>query len=202
MLRSGQPAVLQRSFRNGQKWHHRPSFTRLDALILQHTRHPQWLEPTVCEWRATEQELAATLRCQNLLLGNCGLTSGTCRKVAMEGASQKWFSGECDGGAAAYKVSKRRSQVAFVTKEWRGMSLHTLGPWLTHDAGRQAALALEALDIKDLTVDGGDGVDFRKLDEKFPDKLAADRMGEAMEEAFGLKFVQAETTEAFKRRAR
>ena len=41
----------------------------------------------------------------------------------------------------------------------------------------QAALALEAFDMEDLTVEGGEEVVFRELDEMFPDNVAAHRMG-------------------------
>ena len=61
----------------------------------------------------------------------------------------------------------------------------------------QAALALESIDIKDMCTEGREELVFRELDQRFPDKVAADRMGEAMEEAFGLKILKKETTEAF-----
>ena len=47
----------------------------------------------------------------------------------------------------------------------------------------QAAVALESIDIKDMCTEGGKELVFRELDQRFPDKVAADRMGEAMEEA-------------------
>ena len=52
-------------------------------------------------------------------------------------------------------------------------------------------LDLEALDVKDLTVDGGKEAVFRELDGRFRDKLAADR-----------RKMKNETTEAFTERAR
>ena len=74
----------------------------------------------------------------------------------------------------------------------RGDSRHA-GPWLYTMRDGQAALALEAFDMEDLTVEGGEEVVFGGLDEMFPDNVAAHRMGEAMEEAFGLKTVKNET---------
>ena len=53
----------------------------------------------------------------------------------------------------------------------------------------QAAWALEALDFKGLAAEGGKDVVFPELDERFPAKMTADRMGEAMEEAFGLSIM-------------
>ena len=50
----------------------------------------------------------------------------------------------------------------------------------------QAAVALEVLDIEDLTVEGEEEVVFRELDERFLDKVAAEKLGQAMEEALSL----------------
>ena len=47
----------------------------------------------------------------------------------------------------------------------------------------QAALALESI--------------FRKLDQRFRDKVAADRVGETVKETFGLKIMKHETTGNF-----
>ena len=78
---------------------------------------------------------------------------------------------------------------------WRRESRHA-GSVVVHDVGR-TELALQAFDIKDLTVDGGEETVFRELDERFPDNVAADRLGEAMDEALGLKIVKNKTSEAF-----
>ena len=78
-----------------------------------------------------------------------------------------------------------------------------LGPWvytlLDCQDGQdgQAAVALESIEIKDVCTDGGEELVFRELDQRFRDKVAVDRMGEAMEETIGLKTVKNETTEAF-----
>ena len=64
-----------------------------------------------------------------------------------------------------------------------GVTPDTLGPWLNTTLDGQAAEALEAFDIENMTVEGGEEVVLRDFDEKFPDKVAADRIGEATEEA-------------------
>ena len=48
-------------------------------------------------------------------------------------------------------------------------------------------MALESIEIKDMCTDGGEELIFREVDQRFPDKVAAGRMEEAMEETFGLK---------------
>ena len=50
-------------------------------------------------------------------------------------------------------------------------------------------MVLESVNIKDTCTEGGEELVFRELDQRFPDMVAADRMGEAMEEAFGLKIM-------------
>ena len=70
------------------------------------------------------------------------------------------------------------------------------GPWKHTLLDGQAALALELIDVKDMCTEGGEELVFRELDQRFPDKVAADRMGEAMEETFGLNIMKNETTEA------
>ena len=67
-----------------------------------------------------------------------------------------------------------------------------LGPWMYTRLHGQAALALESVDIKDMCSDGGEELVFRELDQGCPDRVAADRMGEAMEETLGLKIVKNE----------
>ena len=59
----------------------------------------------------------------------------------------------------------------------------------------QAALALDKMEIKDMCTDGGEELVFRELDQRFPDKVAANRTGEAMEETFTLKIMKHEKTE-------
>ena len=82
------------------------------------------------------------------------------------------------------------------------MPPEALGPWVHTLLDGQAALALEATELNNLRTDGGEELVFRELDKRFPDKVAADRMGEAMEEAFGLKIMKNETTEAVTGRSR
>ena len=82
------------------------------------------------------------------------------------------------------------------------MPPEALGPFVHTLLDGQAALALEATELNNLCTDGGEELVFRELDKRFPLKVAADRMGEAMEEAFGLKIMKNETTEAVTGRSR
>ena len=59
------------------------------------------------------------------------------------------------------------------------------GPGFTLYLDGQAALALVSIEIKDMCTEGGEELVFRVLDQRFPDKVAADRVGEAV----GLKIM-------------
>ena len=61
---------------------------------------------------------------------------------------------------------------------------------------------MENVDVGGINVESGEEVMFARLDERFPDKLAADRLGEAMEEGLSLRIQRQETTEAHAGRAR
>ena len=117
-------------------------------------------------------------------------------------SAQKCFNGDGNSGAAEYKAWKRWARAALVVKKVGGMPPEALGPWIYTLLDGQAALALESIEITDMCTDGGEELFFRELDQRFPDKVAADRMGEAMEEAFGLKIMKNETMEAFTGRSR
>ena len=117
-------------------------------------------------------------------------------------SAQKRFSGDGNSGAAEYKVWQRWARAALVVKKVGGMFPWALGLWIYTLLDGQAALVLESVNIKDTCTEGGEELVFQKLDHRFPDMVAADRMGEAMEEAFGLKIMKKETTKAFTGRSR
>ena len=78
------------------------------------------------------------------------------------------------------------------TKVWKrrargGMIPEALGPWIYTLLDGQAAWAQESVDMKDMCTEGGEELVFRELDQRFPDWVAADCVGETLEEAFGLK---------------
>ena len=111
---------------------------------------------------------------------------------------QKRLSGDGNSGAAEYKVLTRWARAGLVVKKVGGMLPEALAPWMYTLLDGQAAHALESVEIKDMCTVGGD----RELDQRFPDKVAADRVGEAKLEAFGQKIMKNETTDAFTGRAR
>ena len=117
-------------------------------------------------------------------------------------AGQKRFSGDGNDGAAAYKAWKRWAKAAIVVQKARSTPAEAPGPWLCALLDGQAALAVENAGIPDINVELGEEVVFSRLDERFPDKVAADRLGEAMGEGFSSRIMKHETTEAFTGRAR
>ena len=100
-------------------------------------------------------------------------------------------------------MRKRWARAARVgqKKKVGGVPPEALEPWIHTLLDGQAALALESVVIKDMCTDGREELVFRKLNQRFPDKAAADRMGEAMEETFWTEITN-ETTEAFTERSR
>ena len=58
-------------------------------------------------------------------------------------------------------------------------------------------MALESIGIEDIRMGGGEELVCRELDQRFPDKVAADRMEEATEETFGLTILKPETVVTF-----
>ncbi|CAK0911130.1 unnamed protein product, partial [Prorocentrum cordatum] len=117
------------------------------------------------------------------------------------GFNTKRFSGDGNDGAAAYKVWKRWAKAAVVVQTARNTPAEALGPWLYTLLDGQAALAVENVDLSEINVESGEEVVFARLDERFPDKVAADRLGEAMEDGFSLRIQKQETTEAYTWRA-
>ena len=63
----------------------------------------------------------------------------------------------------------------------RGTPPEALRLWLYTFLNGQAALAMENVGTSGINVKSGEEVVFAKLDERFPDKSAAGRLGEAME---------------------
>ena len=102
---------------------------------------------------------------------------------------RKRFSGKGNYGAAEYKVWKRWARAALV-KKLGGMHPEGLVPWIYTLLDGQAAKALDPINIKDMCTEGGEELVFREIDQRFPDKVAADRTGEVMDEAFGLKMLK------------
>ena len=93
------------------------------------------------------------------------------------GEYQKRISGDGNNEAAGCEVWKRCARAALVVKKSRCMTPNTMGPWLYTMLDGREALALEAFDIKDLTVEDGEEVAFRELDERFHDKSRLVREG-------------------------
>ena len=98
------------------------------------------------------------------------------------GFNTKRFRGDGNDGAAAYKVWKRWAKAAIAVQKVKNTPAEAVGPWLYTLLDGQAALAVENVDISEINVESGEEVAFAKLDELFPDKVVAGRLGEATEE--------------------
>ena len=78
------------------------------------------------------------------------------------------------------EVWKCWARAETAVKNVGGMVPEALGPWMYNLRNRMAALALESIDLKHMCTDGLEELVFREHDQRFPDEVAAGRMGEAM----------------------
>ena len=86
---------------------------------------------------------------------------------------------------------KQWARAPLAVKKVYGMPPEALKPWMYTHLDSRAASALEG------HVHGWRrGARLRELDQRFPDKVAGDRMGEAMVETLGLTIMKNETMEA------
>ena len=82
---------------------------------------------------------------------------------------------------------KRWAKAAIVVQKAKNTPAEALGPWLYTLLDGQAALAVENVDVGKINIESDEEVVFARLDERFPDKVAVGRPGEAMEEGLSLR---------------
>lgn len=117
-------------------------------------------------------------------------------------AGQKRSANDGNDSGSESRLWKRWARAEIVVQKAKGTPPEALGPRLYTLLDGQAALALESVDICDINLEGAEDVVFERLDDRFPDKVAADRLGDAMDGTFALCLGKHETTEAYTGRAR
>ncbi len=120
------------------------------------------------------------------------------------GSSSAWkrFSGRGNSASADYKVWKRWMQAKISLETRRGLPKEAVGPMVYTLLDDDAERAVEHLEIADLEVVDGEALIFTALDERFPDREASDRVGDALESVFGSVIERGESSQAFTGRAR
>ena len=82
------------------------------------------------------------------------------------------------------------------------MTPGAVGPMLYTVLDGDASDSLDHIDIDQLAVDGGELLLFEALEARYPEKEAADRVGEALDAAFGLRIDKGEASSSFVGRAK
>ncbi|CAK0790522.1 unnamed protein product [Prorocentrum cordatum] len=111
------------------------------------------------------------------------------------------FSGEGAAAVQDYKAWKKWARARLLVEKGRGGKSETFGPMLYTLLEGTAVDALEHVELDELAVDGGEEALFAVLDARYPEREAADRVGDALESVFGLKIEKAELTSAYVGRA-
>ena len=118
------------------------------------------------------------------------------------GGKDRRFAGTGNDAPTQYKAWKKWAKARIVVEKSKGTDVKALGPLLFTLLDGDAADALDHVDIDDLAVEGGADIVFAALDARFPEREAADRVGDALESAFGLKIEKGELTAGYCGRAR
>jgi hypothetical protein len=114
----------------------------------------------------------------------------------------KRFSGKGNNAGADYKTWRRWVTAKIAVEVRRGLPKEAVGPMVYTLLDDEAERAVEHIDIHDLEAEDGEQMLFTVLDERFPDKEASDRIGEALESVFGLSIERNETSQSYTGRAR
>ena len=89
-----------------------------------------------------------------------------------------------------------------VVEKSKGMKSEAVGPMLYTLLDGDASDSLDHIDIDQLAVDGGEVLLFEALEARYPEKETADRVGETLDAAFGLRIEKGEASSSFVGRAK
>jgi len=118
------------------------------------------------------------------------------------GGHVKRFTGEGTDAAEQYRRWKKWSRAYLTTQGARGTPDTAYGPLLYTLLDGVALTAVDAVDLDDLEVSGGQHLLFSILDERFPEKTSTDRIGEMLDAVFHLKVERGERTAVYVGRAK
>ena len=112
------------------------------------------------------------------------------------------FSGGGPGAANNYKSWKKWAAAKTLVDVSKGTKPEAIGPLLFTLLEGQAADAVEHIPLDELNVEDGEKVLMKALDERYPEKEAADKIGEVLQGIFGLGIDKTETTTQYTGRAK
>jgi len=118
------------------------------------------------------------------------------------GGAFRRFSGVGNNAPQDFRAWKKWAKAKLVVEKSMGMTPGAVGPMLYTLLDGDASDSLDHIDIDQLAVDGGEVVLFEALEARYPEKEAADRVGEALDAAFGLRIEKGEASSSFVGRAK
>ena len=120
----------------------------------------------------------------------------------MDSSASRRFSGLELNPTAAFRSWRKWASAKVVVEKARGTDSKAIGPLLFTYLEGDAAECLEHIEMDQLNIDGGENVLMYQLASRYPEKEEADRIGESLEAAFGLRIEKMEATVAFTGRAK
>lgn len=113
------------------------------------------------------------------------------------------FSGEGKSPCQEYKQWKRWATAHVFVQKSKGVTPEALGPLLFSLLDGEALKSLDDVDIEDdLAVVGGETVVFTALNDRFPEQETSDRIGEMLDDVFGIRIQKTERTADYTGRVR
>lgn len=107
------------------------------------------------------------------------------------------FTGEGEKADEDYRKWKRWMRAYLGKERLKGTPAEAFGDIVFTLLEGKAADAVDRLDVEDWEVDGGEALIFDILDQRFPGKAAQDRIGEVLDELFGLRATKNEPMSSY-----
>ena len=117
-------------------------------------------------------------------------------------SSVRRFAGSSSDPSREYQQWKRWAQAYCIVQKARGTPEAALGPLLYTLIDEPALKCLENIQIADLARDGGEVVLLERLEDRYPEPEATDKIGETLDRVFALRYQRNERTTEYIGRAR
>jgi hypothetical protein len=116
-------------------------------------------------------------------------------------AGVRHFSGKGADASKDYLAWKRWSKAFLQVQRSKGVSEEAFGSLLFTCISEPALQELEDVEPEDLVASGGEQLIYDRLDRRYPEREAQDKIGEALQAVFQLQAIAKERTEDFVGRA-
>ena len=109
-----------------------------------------------------------------------------------EQTATRRFAGTGTDSSADYKKWKRWAQAYIIVQRARNTPEDALGPLLYCLLDHDALDALEDFEVDDFAIPGGEQLILQRLDDRYHEQTAPDKVGEAMDDVFNFKHQKGE----------